>query len=106
MIINKGSILGTGIYAGVSATGVSIGGTGHAVNVTGGLTNTGTIAAKSLDTNATAIHIGAGASVPQIVNGGTISADGAGTDGSAAQAIVIDTGATVNAITNSGTIVA
>lgn len=105
-IINKGSILGTGIYAGVSVTGVSIGGTGHAVNVTGGLTNIGTIAAKSLDTNATAIHIGAGASVPQIVNGGTISADGAGTDGSAAQAIVIDTGATVNAITNSGTIVA
>ena len=37
---------------------------------------------------------------------GTISANGAGTDGSAAQAIVIDTGATVNAITNSGTIVA
>ena len=105
-LIIKGTVSGSGVYAGVSGTGLSIGGTGHAVNVTGGMTVTGTVAAKSLDTNATAIHIGAGANVPVISNGGTISAEGAGTAGSAAQAIVIDAGANVAQIVNGGTIVA
>jgi hypothetical protein len=105
-IIIKGTVSGSGVYSGVSGTGLAIGGTGHAVTVTGGMSVTGTISGKSLDTNATGIHIGAGAVVPQILNGGTISAEGAGTSGSAAQAIVIDAGATVNSIFNNGNIVA
>ena len=105
-IVIKGSVSGLGIYSGVGATALSIGGTGHAVNVAGGMTIFGTVAADSRDSNATGIHIGAGASVSQIVVGGTVSAKGGGTAGSAAQAIVIDAGATVNAISNSGTIAA
>ncbi|WP_028968924.1 autotransporter outer membrane beta-barrel domain-containing protein [Sphingomonas sp. URHD0057] len=105
-IVIKGAVGGAGVYAGVSGTGLSIGGMGHAVNVTGGLTVTGGVAATSLDTNATGIHIGAGATVPQIHVNGTVTAAGAGTSGSAAQAIVIDAGATVNVIANSGTIAA
>jgi len=105
-IVIKGSVSGLGVYSGVSATGLSIGGTGHAVNVAGGMNITGSVSAKSVDTNATAIHIGSGASVPQIIVSGTVAADGAGTSGSAAQAIVIDAGATVNSIANSGAIVA
>ena len=105
-IIIKGTVAGSGVYSGVSGTGLSIGGTGHAVAVTGGMSVTGTISGKSLDTNATGIHIGSGAVVPQILNGGTISAEGAGTSGSAAQAIVIDAGATVNSIFNNGNIIA
>lgn len=105
-IVIKGNVLGSGVYSGIGGTGLAIGGTGHAVNVTGGMTITGTVGAKSLDSNATAIHVGAGASVPQIIVGGTVLAEGAGSSGSAAQAIVIDAGATVNSIANSGTIVA
>ena len=105
-IVIKGAIGGAGVYAGVSGTGLSIGGMGHAVNVAGGLSVTGGVVATSLDTNATAIYIGAGASVPQINVNGTVTATGAGTSGSAAQAIVIDAGATVNGIANSGTIAA
>ena len=105
-IIIKGTVAGSGVYSGVSGTGLSIGGTGHAVAVTGGMSVTGTISGKSLDTNATGIHVGSGTVVPQILNGGTISAEGAGTSGSAAQAIVIDAGATVNSIFNNGNIVA
>ena len=105
-IVIKGSVSGQGVYSGVNATGLSIGGTGHAVNVAGGMTVSGNVGATAVGANATAVHIGAGASVPQIVVGGTISADGGGADGAAAQAIVIDSGATVNAISNSGTIAA
>lgn len=105
-IVIKGAVSGMGVYSGVSATGLSIGGTGHSVDVAGGMSVLGTIAADSRGANATAIHIGAGAAVPQILVGGTVAASGAGTSGSAAQAILIDTGATVSAISNSGTIVA
>jgi hypothetical protein len=105
-IVIKGTVTGLGVYSGVNATGLSIGGTGHAVNVAGGMTVDGTVSAVANGANATAVHIGAGASVPQILVGGTISADGGGTDAAAAQAIVIDAGATVNTISNSGTIAA
>ena len=105
-IVIKGAVGGAGVYAGVSGTGLSIGGMGHTVNVAGGLSVTGAVAATSLDSNATAIHIGAGATLPQILVSGSITATGAGTSGSAAQAIVIDAGATVNTIANSGIIAA
>jgi hypothetical protein len=105
-IVIKGSVNGTGVYSGVSATGLSIGGLGHAVNVDGGMTVTGTIGATAVGASATAVHVGAGASVPQIANGGTIKADGGGASSASATAILIDSGATVNAIANSGTIAA
>ena len=102
--VNKGSVSGIGVYDGVTATGISIGGTGHNVSVAGGMTNDGTISANANNASATALHIGAGASVPEIVNDGVIGATGAGSAGTAAQGILIDAGATVNSITNSGAI--
>jgi hypothetical protein len=105
-LIIKGTVQGLGTYSGVSATGVSVGGLGHAVNVTGGMTVLGSISAKSSGASATGIHIGAGATVPQIAVGGTVAASGGDTDASAAQAILIDAGAVVNVISNGGQIVA
>ncbi len=102
--VNRGVVAGLGIYDGVSATAISIGGTGHAVNIAGGMTNSGSINAQATNASATAIHIGAGATVPEIVNDGVIAATGGGAAGSAAQAILIDSGATVNSITNSNSI--
>jgi hypothetical protein len=105
-LVIKGSITGSGIYSGVNATGLEIGGTGHNVSIAGGMTLTGTVAAAANGANATAIHIGSGASIPQIVISGVANASIGGTSTSAAQAILIDSGATVNSITNSGSIVA
>ena len=105
-LVNFGAISGLGVYNGVSATGLSIGGLGHTVMVGNGITNNGTIGAKSDGANATAIHIGTGTTAFQIVNSGTIIAEGGGADSAAAQAIVIDSGATVASIFNAGTIAA
>ena len=103
-LVVKGSINGYGVYKGVSATGLSIGGAGQEVDVTGGATISGTIGAKAVEGNATALRIGAGATVPELVISGTVRAEGGGTDTTAAQAILIDTGANVASITNSGNI--
>nr|NUR37881.1 autotransporter domain-containing protein [Sphingomonas sp.] len=105
-LVIKGSVTGAGVYSGITGTGLEIGGTGHATSITGGMTLTGGISATAVGANATAIHIGSGASVPTIANSGSINVSGGGTSTSAARGILIDSGATVNSITNSGTIVA
>jgi hypothetical protein len=102
--VNKGSVAGLGVYSGVSATGILIGGTGHNVTIAGGIANSGSINATANAASATALHVGAGATLPGIVNDGGIGANGGGATGAVAQAILIDSGATVNSITNSGTI--
>jgi hypothetical protein len=101
-LVIKGSVTGAGVFSGINATGLEIGGTGHAVNITGGMTVTGAITATATNANATAIHIGSGANVPQILLSGSTNATGGGTATTAAQGILIDAGATVNSITNSG----
>jgi autotransporter-like protein len=103
-LVIKGSISGSGVYKGVSATGLHIGGTGHAVNIADGMTVGGTVSAKAVEANATAVRIGAGSSVPAINVTGSVTAEGAGTASTAAQAILIESGATVATLRNSGTI--
>jgi hypothetical protein len=105
-LVVKGGIHGSGLYKGISATGLSIGGAGQTVSIAGGATLAGTITAKAIEANATAVKIGAGATVPVIVNSGTITAEGGGTDTTSAQALLVDTGASVTTIRNSGTILA
>ena len=103
-LIVNGTASGNGIYAGVNANGVVIGGLGGTVSVTNGMQVTGAISATANAANATALRIGAGATVPTIVNSGKISAGGASTAGQLSQAIVIDAGASVTSIRNTGTI--
>jgi hypothetical protein len=105
LIIN-GTATGNGVYSGVNATGVLIGGLGGAVTVTNGMQNTGTISAVASGANATALRIGAGATVPTIVNSGTISGTTSAAAGQLSQAIVIDAGANVTSIRNTGSITA
>jgi hypothetical protein len=76
------------------------------VQVAGGMTILGSLSASATAASSTAVHVGAGATVPQIVVGGAISSTGAGADGAVATGILIDSGATVNAIFNSGSITA
>jgi uncharacterized protein with beta-barrel porin domain len=105
-LVIKGGIHGVGLYKGISATGLSIGGAGQTVTIAGGATISGGVTARATEANATAIKIGAGATVPALVISGSVSAEGGGTAATSAQAIVIDTGASLATIRNSGNIVA
>uniref|UniRef100_UPI00286D8E2B beta strand repeat-containing protein n=1 Tax=Sphingomonas sp. TaxID=28214 RepID=UPI00286D8E2B len=105
-LVTRGTITGSGVYDGIAANAIVIGGQGHAVDLAGGITVAGTVQAGAINANATALRLGAGTSAPAIVVTGVVSANGGGTATSGARAIVIDAGATVNSITNSGTIAA
>lgn len=98
-LVIKGAVSGTGVYNGITATGLAIGGTGHAVDIAGGMTVSGTVDASANGASATAVHIGSGAIVPQIVVTGKVAASGA-----SSTAILIDSGATVNTLFNAGSI--
>lgn len=103
-LIIKGAIGGYGIYDGVAANGLSIGGLGGTVTIAKGIGIDGTLAAISYDSNATALRLGSGASTGTIKVGGTIGATGSALTGTSARAIVIDAGASVNSLTISGTV--
>lgn len=103
-LIVKGAIGGYGIYDGVAANGLTIGGLGGNVTIAKGVAIDGTLAAVSYDSNATALRLGSGASTGTIKVGGTIGATGSALTGTSARAIVIDAGASVNALTISGTV--
>lgn len=106
-VINRGNITAQGVYDGVTANAIVIGGNpGQTVNVAGGLRNDGSVAALAFDANATAIRIGAGATVPAIINTSTITAGSNSDLATTNTGIRIDAGATVNSFVNSGSILA
>ncbi len=100
----KGSITGGGVYKGVAGNGMVIGGLGHAVNVAGGMSVSGSIVASANEGTAKALRVGAGATVPVIEVSGILSASGGGTASTGSWTILIDAGATVNTLRNTGTI--
>ena len=105
-LVVKGAVNGIGTYKGVSGTAISIGGAGQTVNIAGGATIAGTITARAIEADSTAIKIGAGATVPEVVVTGALLSQGAGTASTTATGLLIDVGATVGTIRNSGSIIA
>jgi len=104
-IVVKGGIDGTGLFSGIAGNGMVIGGQGGHVNVAGGIDVSGSITAAANGANATALRIGSGATVPTVINSGTIEANGGGgTSASNVRGILVDTGASVTTIRNSGAI--
>jgi uncharacterized protein with beta-barrel porin domain len=101
-LIVNGSIAGYGIYDGVDANGLVIGGLGGDVSIAKGVQVKGAIAAASYDSNATALRIGSGAIANAIDISGTVAAAGSTKDGTIARALVIDAGASAGSITVSG----
>jgi hypothetical protein len=99
-----GRVDGSGVYSGVDANGLLIGGRGGAVTIANGMSIAGTVSATSNGASATALRIGAGASVPVVQIAGTVSAAGGNAATALTTAIRIDQGASVPAIRNSGTI--
>lgn len=103
--INRGAILGAGIYEGVSATGLRIGlDGGMGVVIDGGLYNSGTITGTSLEGDSTGIVLDAGADVSQIVNDGTVRGISTGDSVFEAVALDIRAGAMMPTLLNSGAI--
>ena len=103
-LIVKGGIGANGVYDGVDANGLVIGGLGGGVTVTKGALIAGTISAVSYDSNATALRLGSGARADRLEISGNVGATGSSKDGTAARAIVIDAGAHSGAIAVSGTV--
>ncbi|MDO1559963.1 autotransporter domain-containing protein [Brevundimonas sp. 2R-24] len=100
--INRGSIAGHGVFDGFTGIGVQIG-DGQAVTLMGGLRNEGEIVGDGFRASTTAILINSGATVPAIVNTGTILSESY-FDGAAfsATGIHIAAGAGVTSFANTG----
>ena len=103
-LLIDGSVSGNGLYAGKSATGLQLGGSGGNVTIAGGVGISGSVSATSNGASATAIRIGAGASVPEVRVSGKVEASGGNSASAVASAIRIDQGASISTIRNSGTI--
>jgi len=103
-LVLAGPVSAVGVYSGVNATGVQIGGLGQTVTITGGVTNSGSITATSIAGNATGFDAAIGAVIPVLTNSGTIYAYGSNNTGSNSQAVRIDAGVSLPSIVNTGTI--
>ena len=103
-LVVNGRISGVGVYSGVTATGLAIGGLGGNVQIAQGVAVGGTVQANVNGAAATAIRFGAGASTPELRNSGTISATGGGASATGTTAVLVDTGASLPTIRNSGSI--
>lgn len=119
--VNRGNVQGTGVFDGISATGILIAGRDAngdiqaVILAAGGFQNTGLVAGLAFDGHAEALRIGEGVQSQTITNAGQIIASsnlGFDDDGFAddrhgtgtAIGIRIDAGAQVGSIENSGTI--
>lgn len=106
-LINRGTIVGSGLYSGVESRAVQLGVTGgQAVNFVGGVRNEGGISSTAVDANATGLWIGSGVTAPTINNSGAIQAVASGKQTQSATGILIGAGANVGSLTNTGNLVA
>jgi hypothetical protein len=101
----KGAVQAGGVYDGVAATAVQLGGLGANVTVDGGIRVSGGVSAGAIKAGAIGLRLGSGASAPELRNvGGTISAISTSTDAVDVRAIQIDSGASLGLLGNSGAI--
>ncbi len=105
-IVMAGTILGDGVYQGVNATGLRLGGRGGAVSIANGIQINGQIGAAARGANATAFEFAAGANTPELRNAGTIAATVTGTTTGTATAVLVGEGATLPVLRNSKAITA
>ncbi|CAN7225373.1 autotransporter outer membrane beta-barrel domain-containing protein [Brevundimonas sp. LjRoot202] len=105
--INRGNVTAQGVYDGVDANGLVIGGNaGQTVDIAGGVRNDGAIVALAFDADATAIRFGEGVTAPTLINTNAVTAGASSDVAATVTAIRIDAGATVNSLVNSGPILA
>ena len=100
----RGVVQAQGVYDGVTATGVQLGGQGQAVILDGGLRVSGQVIAAAAKADATALRFGAGANAPILANSGVLKATS--TEAASVQAVRIEAGAVLPALNNTGAITA
>lgn len=105
-LINEGSITAYGVFDDIAATAVLIGGGTGSTLIEGGILNDGSITASSSEADATALRLSSGATVPTLVNSGSITATATTEGEDLATALMIDADASLSGIVNSGTIAA
>ncbi|MBN8552717.1 MAG: autotransporter domain-containing protein [Caulobacterales bacterium] len=106
-LINRGTVLATGLYSGFSATAIRIGVDGGlGVNIAGGFRNNGSVNSMALDANSTSLLIGSGSDVATVLNQGVIQALVTGDGTFNAVAVDYLAGALGGSLTTSGTIAA
>jgi len=104
----KGTAAGSGVYDGISATGVQLGVVGGGtVNTSGGVRITGTVAATAYAASAYGLHINSGATASIIRNEGSLAGVlGSDAAGASAHALMIEAGAVTPSLQNTGNITA
>lgn len=102
-MVVRGVITADGVYKDVQATAIQFGGLGGATNVAGGVRVANSVRAIADNAQATAIRIGAGATVPAVRNSGLIEAK---TTGAGTASAIVDAAGTLALVENSGTIAA
>ncbi|MDB5452864.1 MAG: hypothetical protein JWO33_1442, partial [Caulobacteraceae bacterium] len=104
-VVIKGAVLGSGVYDGVSATGLQLGvAGGGAVSTGGGVHVTGSVTGTSYAADATALLLNRGASAPLLRNDGVIGASVIAEGLVAARAVDIEAGASTSLLQNAGVI--
>lgn len=102
--INHGGVTANGVYDGFEATGILIGGGGHAVTVAGGILNTGGVEARAFEADAFALRLADGADVPHLQTSGTIASLATSQNAHTTTALRIDAGASLTSLYNAGRI--
>ncbi len=108
-LILRGAVNTNGLYDGVTATGVQIGGTDGAARLVGGVRLVGTVSALAYEADATGLRVGAGGLVPEFRNENTLNATvlnsiASGATASTATGLLIEAGGSLPALTNLGVI--
>jgi hypothetical protein len=73
-LVIRGSVATSGLYKGVSSSGIVIGGLGHAVNLENGILLNGTVSSSAVDADTHGLWLQAGANVPKFEISGSLSA--------------------------------
>ena len=101
--INRGGIIANGLNIGIPATALKIAGSAdgtHQTIIDGGIFNGSQINATGFEADAVGLLLGAGASTPQLVNNGTISATLATQTTHDATAVLVQAGANLPSVIN------
>ena len=104
-LITKGAVTANGVYDGVTATAIQIGGNaGQTTTLAGGLRIDNAVTATAYEANSTAVQIKAGATAPTLWNKGAISAFSVSEGQFDARGLAIDAGSSMTTLRNAGSI--
>lgn len=102
-LVARGAVTAAGVYDGVEATAIQLGGnTGQTTTLTNGARLATALSASAYEANATGVNIKAGASVPTLFNQGSITAFTVSEGAFDARGVAIQSGASATTFRNDG----